>query len=348
MPRAGTSSPSGDLLGRYINSGSAAPPIKFSLPCFSPAAHFSSDRVIPWNANASQVAQVLLTLPYSFSQLGLVSGVILQLFYDDGNALRLAAPPPVQWFEVLDGLLGPYWKAIGLAFNWFLLFGSVIQLIACARIWSFLGLDMTTYTAWYLTIAAVIHGQESCSLQSRYAARAGKARRGDLGQIVPRDTAQATGRAEVASGRSSRGTRLRRVGRVEVALGRSCRGTQLRWAGRAEVASSRSRSSSCLVRQSVMRRSANMGSKEHLRLRGGSRNNPSCGVAGSRESKSRRLCLDIRSACSLAALSSLIYGGATFGLPDAMYSVGLVLMGCRPLPRIRRVAAGRILPINSA
>ncbi|MFS8017648.1 hypothetical protein Hanom_Chr15g01382911 [Helianthus anomalus] len=39
-----------------------------------------------------------------------------------------------QWFEVLDGLLGPYWKAIGLAFNCtFLLFGSVIQLIACAR-----------------------------------------------------------------------------------------------------------------------------------------------------------------------------------------------------------------------
>ena len=40
----------------------------------------------------------------------------------------------MQWFEVLDGLLGPYWKAVGLAFNCtFLLFGSVIQLIACAR-----------------------------------------------------------------------------------------------------------------------------------------------------------------------------------------------------------------------
>jgi hypothetical protein len=40
-----------------------------------------------------------------------------------------------QWFEVLDGLLGPYWKALGLAFNCtFLLFGSVIQLIACARL----------------------------------------------------------------------------------------------------------------------------------------------------------------------------------------------------------------------
>jgi hypothetical protein len=29
----------------------------------------------------SQVAQVLLTLPYSFSQMGMVSGVLLQVFY---------------------------------------------------------------------------------------------------------------------------------------------------------------------------------------------------------------------------------------------------------------------------
>lgn len=28
-----------------------------------------------------QVAQVLLTLPYSFSQLGLLSGILFQLFY---------------------------------------------------------------------------------------------------------------------------------------------------------------------------------------------------------------------------------------------------------------------------
>ncbi|KAL6550582.1 hypothetical protein OROMI_021070 [Orobanche minor] len=38
-----------------------------------------------------------------------------------------------QWFEVLDGLLGKHWRNVGLAFNCtFLLFGSVIQLIACA------------------------------------------------------------------------------------------------------------------------------------------------------------------------------------------------------------------------
>ncbi|KAJ0582373.1 hypothetical protein HanHA300_Chr04g0151521 [Helianthus annuus] len=40
----------------------------------------------------------------------------------------------MQWFEVLNGLLGPHLKVVGLAFNCtFLLFGSLIQLIACAR-----------------------------------------------------------------------------------------------------------------------------------------------------------------------------------------------------------------------
>ncbi|KAK1668318.1 hypothetical protein QYE76_056477 [Lolium multiflorum] len=169
-----------------------------------------------WFSCASnQVAQVLLTLPYSFSQLGMVSGIVLQLFYGflgswtaylisvlyveyrsrkekEGVSFKNHV---IQWFEVLDGLLGPYWKAAGLAFNCtFLLFGTVIQLIACAsniyyindrldkrtwtyifgaccattvfipsfhnyRIWSFLGLGMTTYTAWYLTIAALVNGQ---------------------------------------------------------------------------------------------------------------------------------------------------------------------------------------------
>jgi len=169
-----------------------------------------------WFSCASnQVAQVLLTLPCSFSQLGMLSGVLLQVFYGilgSWTAYIISVlyieyrtrkekenvnfkNHVIQWFEVLDGLLGPYWKALGLAFNCtFLLFGSVIQLIACAsniyyindnldkrtwtyifgaccattvfipsfhnyRIWSFLGLGMTTYTAWYLTIAAIVHGQ---------------------------------------------------------------------------------------------------------------------------------------------------------------------------------------------
>ncbi|AED90315.1 LAX1 / AUX1-like permease [Arabidopsis thaliana] len=170
-----------------------------------------------WFSCASnQVAQVLLTLPYSFSQLGMLSGILLQIFYGlmgswtaylisvlyveyrarmEKQEAKSFKNHVIQWFEVLDGLLGPYWKAAGLAFNCtFLLFGSVIQLIACAsniyyindrldkrtwtyifgaccattvfipsfhnyRIWSFLGLGMTTYTAWYLTIASFLHGQ---------------------------------------------------------------------------------------------------------------------------------------------------------------------------------------------
>ncbi|CAL0317638.1 unnamed protein product [Lupinus luteus] len=169
-----------------------------------------------WFSCASnQVAQVLLTLPTSFSQLGMVSGIIFQVFYGivgSWTAYLISIlyveyrsrkekenvnfkNHVIQWFEVLEGLLGPYWKAIGLAFNCtFLLFGSVIQLIACAsniyyindhldkrtwtyifgaccattvfipsfhnyRIWSFIGLGMTTYTAWYLAIAALVHGQ---------------------------------------------------------------------------------------------------------------------------------------------------------------------------------------------
>ncbi|XP_065006852.1 auxin transporter-like protein 2 isoform X1 [Musa acuminata AAA Group] len=263
MPRAGTSSPSGDLLGRDINSGpslivSHNPRLGTDLAAFvvlpqkqaeeaimgrssitqdeleqeadgveedrEKARGFSTKSILwhggsAWDAwfscASNQVAQVLLTLPYSFSQLGMVSGVILQLFYGfmGGWTAYLISVlyveyrtrkekenacfrnHVIQWFEVLDGLLGPYWKAIGLAFNCtFLLFGSVIQLIACAsnvyyiddrldkrtwtyvfgaccattvfipsfhnyRIWSFLGLGMTTYTAWYLTIAAVVHGQ---------------------------------------------------------------------------------------------------------------------------------------------------------------------------------------------
>ncbi|CAN6481338.1 unnamed protein product [Victoria cruziana] len=169
-----------------------------------------------WFSCASnQVAQVLLTLPYSFSQLGMVSGITLQLFYGllgSWTAYLISIlyveyrtrkerekvdfrNHVIQWFEVLDGLLGRQWRNLGLAFNCtFLLFGSVIQLIACAsniyyindnidkrtwtyifgaccattvfvpsfhnyRIWSFLGLVMTTYTSWYLAIAAVLHGQ---------------------------------------------------------------------------------------------------------------------------------------------------------------------------------------------
>ncbi|CAA6663803.1 unnamed protein product [Spirodela intermedia] len=107
-----------------------------------------------WFSCASnQVAQVLLTLPYSFSQLGMTSGIVFQLFYGlmgSWTAYLISVlyveyrtrkerekvdfrNHVIQWFEVLDGLLGRPWRNAGLFFNCtFLLFGSVIQLIACA------------------------------------------------------------------------------------------------------------------------------------------------------------------------------------------------------------------------
>ncbi|GER50270.1 auxin transporter-like protein 2 [Striga asiatica] len=93
----------------------------------------------------SKVAQVLLTLPYSFSQLGMISGIVFQLFYGlmgSWTAYIITVlyveyrtrkerekadfrNHVIQWFEVLDGLLGRYWRNVGLAFNCtFLLFGS--------------------------------------------------------------------------------------------------------------------------------------------------------------------------------------------------------------------------------
>ncbi|CAA6655968.1 unnamed protein product [Spirodela intermedia] len=127
-----------------------------------------------WHGGSTYDAwfSLLLTLPYSFSQLGMLSGIIFQLLYGllgswtaylisilEGRLqnhviqVNLFSPfprsppatpsaklsplsPPflnLQWFEVLDGLLGKHWRNLGLAFNCtFLLFGSVIQLIACA------------------------------------------------------------------------------------------------------------------------------------------------------------------------------------------------------------------------
>ncbi|CAL5379080.1 unnamed protein product [Camellia sinensis] len=87
-----------------------------------------------WFSCASnQVAQVLLTLPYSFSQLGMLSGILFQLFYGlmgSWTAYLISIlyveyrtrkerekvdfrNHVIQWFEVLDGLLGKHWRNIG-------------------------------------------------------------------------------------------------------------------------------------------------------------------------------------------------------------------------------------------
>jgi auxin influx carrier (AUX1 LAX family) len=111
-----------------------------------------------FSCSSNQVAQVLLTLPYSFSQLGMASGIAFQLFYGlmgSWTAYLISVlyveyrtrkerekvdfrNHVIQWFEVLHGLLGSHWRNVGLFFNCtFLLFGSVIQLIACARYTSY-------------------------------------------------------------------------------------------------------------------------------------------------------------------------------------------------------------------
>ncbi|KAG2397995.1 Auxin transporter-like protein [Vigna angularis] len=87
-----------------------------------------------WFSCASnQVAQVLLTLPYSFSQLGMLSGILFQLFYGilgSWTAYLISIlyveyrtrkerekvnfrNHVIQWFEVLDGLLGKHWRNVG-------------------------------------------------------------------------------------------------------------------------------------------------------------------------------------------------------------------------------------------
>ncbi|KAK8625171.1 hypothetical protein V6N13_090047 [Hibiscus sabdariffa] len=203
------------IVGNYVEMETEGEPKGIKTKVSNLFWHGGSVYDAWFSCASNQVAQVLLTLPYSFSQLGMLSGILFQLFYGlmgSWTAYLISIlyveyrtrkerekvdfrNHVIQWFEVLDGLLGKHWRNVGLAFNCtFLLFGSVIQLIACAsniyyindnldkrtwtyifgaccattvfipsfhnyRIWSFLGLIMTTYTAWYLTIASLLHGQ---------------------------------------------------------------------------------------------------------------------------------------------------------------------------------------------
>ncbi|XP_039015161.1 auxin transporter-like protein 2 [Hibiscus syriacus] len=203
------------IVGNYVEMETEGEPKGIKSKVSNLLWHGGSVYDAWFSCASNQVAQVLLTLPYSFSQLGMLSGILFQLFYGllgSWTAYLISIlyveyrkrkerekvdfrNHVIQWFEVLDGLLGKHWRNVGLAFNCsFLLFGSVIQLIAvqsniyyindnldkrtwtyifgacCAttvfipsfhnyRIWSFLGLIMTTYTAWYLTIASLLHGQ---------------------------------------------------------------------------------------------------------------------------------------------------------------------------------------------
>ncbi|XP_024519545.1 auxin transporter protein 1 isoform X1 [Selaginella moellendorffii] len=169
-----------------------------------------------FNATSYQVGQVLLTLPNSFAQLGLVSGILFQLLYGTLGAWACYMTTwlymnyrkrferealyndkhEIQWYEVLDGLLGTFWKYLGLIFNtglqvlqsaitligasnlahilndrldkrsWTLVLGACVIpsiLIPRAqnyRVLSSVGIVMTTYTAWYMVLASIFQGKD--------------------------------------------------------------------------------------------------------------------------------------------------------------------------------------------
>ncbi|KAJ7526716.1 hypothetical protein O6H91_16G019600 [Diphasiastrum complanatum] len=168
-----------------------------------------------FNAVSAQVGQVILSMPYSFSQMGFGFGVFFQAFYaaigcwtcyllaclyleyrsrkeKEGVNFKRHV---IQYHEVLGYLVGSWAKYISLFFN-IMCMGAVavVQIIACAsnayylnsnldkrqwalifgavstltvllpsihnfRIWSILGVITTTYTAWYMLIASLAHGQ---------------------------------------------------------------------------------------------------------------------------------------------------------------------------------------------
>ncbi|KAJ1396139.1 Amino acid transporter, transmembrane domain [Sesbania bispinosa] len=143
-----------------------------------------------------KLAQVLLTLPYSFSQLvsstwsivperkrkmlasrtmsfsGLKSlmgylvhiessGASLQLYFsslwicDSADSMCKVRTLLVTFYYINDN----WTNELGPIFWSLLCYNCVIPSFHNYRIWSFLGLGMTTYTAWYLCIAAITHGQ---------------------------------------------------------------------------------------------------------------------------------------------------------------------------------------------
>lgn len=168
------------------------------------------------NAVAAQVGQVILSMPYSYSQMGMKLGIIFHLVYitfgcwasyliaclyleyrsrkeKEGVNFRKHT---IQYHEVMGFLIGPWLQHVTLFFN-IVSVGAIaaIQIIACGsnayylnphidkrnwtfifgalatitvllpsfhnfRIWSIIGVLTTTYTAWYMVTASLIHGQE--------------------------------------------------------------------------------------------------------------------------------------------------------------------------------------------
>lgn len=167
------------------------------------------------NAVSGQVGQVILSMPYSYSQMGFGLGIFFHLLYSVVGIwtcymlsclyLEYRARKAkegvnfknhvIQYHEVMGYLVAPWLKRVSLCFN-IVTMGSVavVQIIACAsnayylnsnynkrewalifggismltvllpsfhnfRIWSIIGVVTTTYTAWYMVIAGLLHGQ---------------------------------------------------------------------------------------------------------------------------------------------------------------------------------------------
>eukprot|EP01018_Ginkgo_biloba_P029518 Gb_22661 [translate_table: standard] len=220
------------------NSGDVITPMEFSTQsvdkrCSKPGSTSENSGIKTWvqktlwhggseydawlNAVSGQVGQVILSMPYSYSQMGLGLGIFFHLLYAtvgiwtcymlsclymeyrarkerEGANFKKHV---IQYHEVMGYLVGPWLRRTSLFFN-IVTMGSVavVQIIACAsnayylnskynkrewaiifgaismltallpsfqnfRVWSFIGMLTTTYTAWYMVIAGLIHGKNA-------------------------------------------------------------------------------------------------------------------------------------------------------------------------------------------
>ncbi|KAL0034791.1 hypothetical protein WJX77_007387 [Trebouxia sp. C0004] len=144
---------------------SSLQPQEVNLSAFSTLMRFVWQGGSPGDAwlhmTAAQVGQVILTLPYTMAQTGMLLGILLQLVYAvmaswtaylmntlymehvnrQERAKALATHPEhpndrnhiIQYHEVIGGLVGPWGERAALFFNVVSLLGlAVVQIIACA------------------------------------------------------------------------------------------------------------------------------------------------------------------------------------------------------------------------
>lgn len=169
-------------------------------------------------AASQEVGQVILTLPWVFSLVGMTSGIILQFFFATSalytnyllvnlhtefrKRLKADTSDPrsndphyiVSYHDIMGYLIGPFWKGFAFTVVFLSLFGlTTVQIIATGsnmylyddslpkrtwgliaggcfsllafvpnfryyRLFVFVANLATTYTSWYMTIAAAVEG----------------------------------------------------------------------------------------------------------------------------------------------------------------------------------------------